>query len=292
MGDIPRNPLKFDVNIAKNAAKKAKKPKKDRKYFFEHSLAILKAARNRPRGENTVRQAMIAASIELRAAGLLFNEIADALGIHQATAAKYVRIGMTDLCKMSAETIEEIRQLECMRLDKMFFVHYHKAIDGDTWSTDRCLAIMERRAKYLGLDKPLEHILKGDAENPITFEEKTKAEDELLTLFQKLAGVVSADAPPDVIDITPRPKQGTNTLKPLTEDPESKRQNLNNLPSELRNIVDNTVATLSPKVDRFKTRPAEQVPDRTERRTKRVKTELKRLLKPPPIPELTKPLKT
>lgn len=47
---------------------------------------------------------------------------------------------------------EEYRTLEVLRLDSLLSVYYPKAMDGDGWSMDRCLRLMERRAALLGLD--------------------------------------------------------------------------------------------------------------------------------------------
>lgn len=41
-----------------------------------------------------------------------------------------------------------------MRLDQLQAAHYPKALAGETAATDRVLAIMDRRAKLLGLHAP------------------------------------------------------------------------------------------------------------------------------------------
>lgn len=51
---------------------------------------------------------------------------------------------------------EEVRQMELARLDALWRIQFAKACDpankSADWNVDRCLAIMERRARYLGLD--------------------------------------------------------------------------------------------------------------------------------------------
>jgi hypothetical protein len=48
---------------------------------------------------------------------------------------------------------EEYRALELLRLDALLTVYWPKAMDGDGWSMDRVLRLMERRAALLGLDR-------------------------------------------------------------------------------------------------------------------------------------------
>lgn len=51
---------------------------------------------------------------------------------------------------------DEVRQMELARLDALWQIQFKKAQDPNNksadWNVDRCLAIMERRARYLGLD--------------------------------------------------------------------------------------------------------------------------------------------
>jgi len=52
---------------------------------------------------------------------------------------------------MLVEPLEQVRQLELMRLDRLLLA-IPKAISGDLAAIDRCLAIGARRARLLGLD--------------------------------------------------------------------------------------------------------------------------------------------
>lgn len=55
---------------------------------------------------------------------------------------------------------DEVRQMELARLDALWQIQFKKAQDplnkSADWNVDRCLAIMERRARYLGLDARLD----------------------------------------------------------------------------------------------------------------------------------------
>lgn len=54
----------------------------------------------------------------------------------------------------ASETIEEIRQLEGIRLDSLQVVAFRQAMNGDFYAMDRVIKIMERRAKLFGVDAP------------------------------------------------------------------------------------------------------------------------------------------
>ena len=89
---------------------------------------------------------------ELRLTGKKFSEIADICGY--ATAS-----GAWQACKrfeeeLVFESVEEIRQLELMRLDELHRSIWENALLGHLPSISSVLKIMERRAKLLGLDEP------------------------------------------------------------------------------------------------------------------------------------------
>lgn len=51
---------------------------------------------------------------------------------------------------------EDLREVENARLDRLLFVAYRQAVkDGNLAAIDRALRIMERRARLLGLDRPV-----------------------------------------------------------------------------------------------------------------------------------------
>jgi hypothetical protein len=57
---------------------------------------------------------------------------------------------LADKCR---EEAVHVRDLELQRLDDLYLIAYRAIIDGnDLAGIDRCLRIMERRAKLLGLD--------------------------------------------------------------------------------------------------------------------------------------------
>ncbi len=105
-----------------------------------------------PRMKATERQAR---ALEMRKAGYTYPEIAAAVG-YAGKASAYRAVDAA-LKKTLQEPADELRVMEAERLDAMLLGLWEKATTGDTWSVDRVLGIMERRARLLGLDRPPEH---------------------------------------------------------------------------------------------------------------------------------------
>ncbi len=103
-------------------------------------------------------------ALELRKAGATFDQIAKALGYANAGGAyKVVQAGLRAVVQQPAD---EVRQLEVERLDAMLRALWPDAMAGKWLAIDRCLGIMDRRARLLGLDAPLrieEHVITEDA---------------------------------------------------------------------------------------------------------------------------------
>lgn len=107
-----------------------------------------------PRGATHPKSMSVAVkqaqAMRLRAGGMTFRAIADELGYRSEQAAyKAVKTGLQ---KTLREPADELRTLEAERLDRLLEGLWEKAISGDTWSVDRVLNIMKRRAELLGLD--------------------------------------------------------------------------------------------------------------------------------------------
>jgi len=95
-------------------------------------------------------------ALRLRSRGVTYQKIADSLGVTKATA--YNRVQRA-LAAIPAEAVDEYRRLETERLDSLLEMALEKALDPNNKSSlfavDRTLAIMDRRAKLLGLDAPV-----------------------------------------------------------------------------------------------------------------------------------------
>ncbi|WP_461369371.1 helix-turn-helix domain-containing protein [Candidatus Darwinibacter acetoxidans] len=92
-------------------------------------------------------------ALELRKRGLNYTQIGKKLGCHRSTACRYVLSELENLAERCREEAVYVRDLELQRLDELYLIAYRAIIDGyDLAGIDRCLRIMERRAKLLGID--------------------------------------------------------------------------------------------------------------------------------------------
>lgn len=109
---------------------------------------------------NTTTPTMIAAvdfraaALELRRQGHTYQAISNLLreqGVIRTGKAveKTIKKGISEITR---ELSEEVMVLELQRLDMMLVPALAMAIDGNLGAIDRVLKIMDRRARYLGLD--------------------------------------------------------------------------------------------------------------------------------------------
>nr|DAU09401.1 MAG TPA: hypothetical protein [Caudoviricetes sp.] len=71
--------------------------------------------------------------------------------ISVATSHKYVEDALKDITRDRAE---EVLDLELHRCDELLAVAYEKAVRGDLFAMDRCLAIMTKIEKLHGVESP------------------------------------------------------------------------------------------------------------------------------------------
>jgi hypothetical protein len=95
------------------------------------------------------------AILNMRLHGLTFPEIAGKLpelGFRRVSASRVYAIVDKALRSCREQPARELRQLELLRLDQLQAAHYKAAMGGDGPAISRVLSIMDRRARYLGLD--------------------------------------------------------------------------------------------------------------------------------------------
>ena len=105
------------------------------------------------------RQKMVQAA-NLRKQGHSYPYISTTLGCSRSYAEKLVRKALKEII---SDTFEELLKLELMRLDELFQPAFQAAtqLDGqgnpifNKEATETALKLMERRARFLGLDKPV-----------------------------------------------------------------------------------------------------------------------------------------
>ena len=103
-------------------------------------------------------------ALELRKRGLNYTQIGKKLGCHRSTACRYVLSELENLADKCREEAAHVRDLELQRLDALYLVAYAEVEEGNVPAIDRCLRIMERRAKLLGLDAAQKVDVNGIAE--------------------------------------------------------------------------------------------------------------------------------
>lgn len=102
--------------------------------------------------------------IELRKAGMSYSDISDAVikhfglsnlpaGYDEKRAHKDVMAVLELTRKEMFEDAQTIIELELERLDEILMSLWDRALGGDLKAVDKVLAVMQRRAKMLGLDK-------------------------------------------------------------------------------------------------------------------------------------------
>lgn len=91
-------------------------------------------------------------ALELRRTGMQYALIAEALGY--ADPAGAFKAAMSALKRATKEPADAVREMELARLDGMLHALQDKIAAADTRAIDTALRIMDRRARFLGLDAP------------------------------------------------------------------------------------------------------------------------------------------
>lgn len=111
----------------------------------------------RPKGDPTQHAIEVAEktreALDLKAAGASYATIAKHFDVSQRTVYRWIDEAIKEIPRESAE---QWISIEIETLSKMQMGLWKQAVNGDTWAVDRILAIQDRRAKYLGLDKVAE----------------------------------------------------------------------------------------------------------------------------------------
>jgi hypothetical protein len=114
-------------------------------------LRVASRSPQHPRSITARQRDLIA--VELRKTGMTFDKIAEKMTLADRSAAfKCYQRGMKNTLQESAD---EHRAIELARLDEIWGPMFEQARGGSRLAVDRCILIMDRRAKYLGLDAPV-----------------------------------------------------------------------------------------------------------------------------------------
>lgn len=137
------------------------------------------ARKNAPEPEVLERENKI---IELRRAGATWAVIAERVGYASASGAynAYQRIAE----RVIRPNLEEYRDMELDRLDRLQMGVWAKALNGDSRAVDSVLRIIDRRTRILGLDAPKEVNLKAE----VTTYDRNTIDAEVYRLVTLLDG--------------------------------------------------------------------------------------------------------
>lgn len=117
---------------------------------------------------------------ELRRSGATYEQIGRALGKDKNNVRKDV---LNAIAAIPREAAEEVLQLELLRLDGLWLGVWPKAKTGDVQAIRAAVAIMDRRAAYLGLDAPRRSEHTGANGGPIPMVDLGSLNDEQLKRF-------------------------------------------------------------------------------------------------------------
>lgn len=106
--------------------------------------------------------------LALRKAGFSYEVIGKQVGLSRAGAYKAVKRHMEKIDAECTDLADDVRQLELQRLDEITSTIWPYVIQGQTQYIDRILKVMDRRARYLGIDAPekqeiRQEVVEGDS---------------------------------------------------------------------------------------------------------------------------------
>lgn len=93
-------------------------------------------------------------ALNLRRAGLTFQEIGDTIGCTRGYAYKLVSRALQEYRTETEEAVKDLRATECARIDQVLRGIWPKAINGNLGAIDRFVKLTDQRAKLLGINAP------------------------------------------------------------------------------------------------------------------------------------------
>ena len=93
-------------------------------------------------------------AVQMRIAGADYQTIADALGMVKSGAYKAVRRSLERTRQQTAESAEELRQIEQNRLERLIVAAMPQALKGDVQSIEAVRRLSESLRKLNGIDAP------------------------------------------------------------------------------------------------------------------------------------------
>ncbi|MDX3165849.1 hypothetical protein PV516_18865 [Streptomyces scabiei] len=128
-------------------------------------------------------------AIALRLAGMDYQTIAERLDYaDRGAASKDVHRALEANLEAESAAAATLRELEVQRLDRMQAAAWAKAAKGDLKAIETVLKVIDRRARLLGLDRPIRTEITGADGGPLQVEAVDLAElERLITLTDDTA---------------------------------------------------------------------------------------------------------
>lgn len=113
-----------------------------------------------------------AEAARLRSKGMSYRDIANEMNCNVASSHRAVQRA---LARIPLEAVGDLRKIEGERLENLWLVASEIALNGSNAdrqlrAVDRCLTIMERKAKLFGLDAPTKNVVSVITEDVIDAE--------------------------------------------------------------------------------------------------------------------------
>jgi hypothetical protein len=138
-GDAPR----------RRRRRRREKPRPDNALTAKHAAQIVQFTELAERKRE-------AQAVQLRLQGRSYHQIAEAMSVDYETAIRLVNTPLRESFKADEDKLDELRQLEVARLDKLWETWFPRASDDERpnmAAANFCLKIAKRRAELVGLDR-------------------------------------------------------------------------------------------------------------------------------------------
>lgn len=113
------------------------------------------AATRKRRADPLVKAEEQARIVRLWVAGASVDEIADAMNMNRSTVYKVRTEALKTSTAERDKAVEELRETELRRLDRLQRAHWSRALDGNVGSSRIVLKCVDTRAKLCGLYAPV-----------------------------------------------------------------------------------------------------------------------------------------
>jgi len=124
----------------------------------------------RPRGATEGAAERQQQALDLRIAGATYRQIGQQLGVSVKTAYNDVDAALEELAVLRRGKAEKLQEIELDRCEKLTIGLWPKVRQGDAQAVRAVVAVMDRRAKLLGLDTPTKHEVGGAGGGPLIVE--------------------------------------------------------------------------------------------------------------------------